>query len=260
MIIPFETAPNLLGVEGLSHGFFGRGGGVSGGLYEGLNVGPGSEDDPALVQENRRRLGASLAQVGQTPVVLSAYQIHSAKAVIVDELPEAGVRPEGDALVTKRPNVALCALAADCAPVLLADAAAGVIASVHAGWKGAVAGVIESALEAMATLGAEPGRTLAAIGPCISRSSFEVGPDLRERVLAASSWAEALFDPGRGDRLFFDLKAYCEARLVRAGVSSVHVNPDDTLSQPSRYFSARHAGRNGYSDYGRNGSAICRFE
>jgi YfiH family protein len=188
--------------------------------------------------------------------LVTVYQVHSARAVVIDKPFETGEIPEADAIVTRRPGVILGALAADCAPVLLADPHAGVVASVHAGWKGAVGGVIEAAVEAMISLGADTGRMIAAVGPCLSQTSFEVGPDLVDKVLDASPWAEPLFEPGAGDRQQFDLKRYALGKLSRLGVAQADALADDTLSDPTGYFSNRWAIRNSEPDYGRNLSAI----
>lgn len=252
---PFEEAPAIKRFSmHVRHGFFGRRGGVSHGVYNSLNCGPGSGDEPEKVFENRRRVCAAL---GATPDQLAApRQIHSAKAVATDRAFEPNERPECDALVTKRPGLLLGVLAADCAPIVLCDPHNGVVAAVHAGWRGAVGGVIESTIEVMAQLGADPGKTAAGIGPCLSQSSFEVGPDLAEAVLNATPWAEPLFEPGEGDRQFFDLKRYCLGRLARLGVSHMEALTDDTLTQPEHYFSHRASVKAGDRDCGRNMTGI----
>jgi YfiH family protein len=238
----------------IRHGFFGRPGGVSTGIYRSLNCGYGSGDDMAKVRENRRRV--CLALGAEPDRLVTLHQVHSARAVIVTDPFASGKIPEADALVTNKPGLILGALAADCAPVLLCDPHAGVVASAHAGWKGAVAGVIESAVEAMISLGADPGKTIAAVGPCLSQASFEVGPDLVDKVLDASPWAETLFEPGAGDRQQFDLKRYALGKLGRLGVAQADALADDTLTDHDGYFSNRWAVRNKEPDYGRNISAI----
>ena len=252
---PYEEAPALKRFPmHVRHGFFGRRGGVSHGVYKSLNCGPGSGDEPEKVLENRRRvahaMGAPLEKLA------SPRQIHSTKAVITDKAFEPNERPECDALVTKRPGLLLGVLAADCAPIVLCDPHNGVIAAIHAGWRGAVGGVIESAVEAMAVLGADPGKTAAGVGPCLSQSSFEVGPDLADAVLDATPWAETLFEPGQGDRQFFDLKRYCLGRLARLGVAHMDALEDDTLTQSDVYFSHRASVKAGDRDCGRNMTAI----
>jgi YfiH family protein len=183
-------------------------------------------------------------------------QIHSSRAVATEIAYAPNDRPECDALVTKRPGLILGVLAADCAPIMLCDPHNGVIAAVHAGWRGAVGGVIESAVDVMGSLGADPGKTAAGVGPCLSQTSFEVGPDVVDAVLDATPWAENLFEPGASDRQFFDLKRYCLGRLARLGVAHMDALADDTLTQPDDYFSHRRAVKAGERDAGRNMSAI----
>lgn len=252
---PYEEAPALKRFSmHVRHGFFGRRGGVSTGVYRSLNCGPGSGDDPEKVLENRRRVCLAL---GADPQKLAApRQIHSAKAVVADRAFAPNERPECDALVTKRPGLLLGVLAADCAPIVLCDPHNGVIAAIHAGWRGAAGGVIESAVDAMGQLGADPGKMAAGIGPCLSQASFEVGPDLFDAVMKTTPWAENLFDPGKGDRQFFDLKRYCAGRLARLGVAQTDALADDTLTQPEFYFSHRASVKNGDRDCGRNMTGI----
>ena len=252
---PFEEAPAIKRFSmHVRHGFFGSMGGVSTGVYRSLNCGPGSADQPENVSENRRRVCAAL---GATPDRLaSPRQIHSSRAVATDKAFGPNERPECDALVTRTPGLVLGVLAADCAPIVLCDPHNGVIAAIHAGWRGAVGGVIESAVEVMSAMGADPSKTAAAVGPCLSQSSFEVGPDLSEAVLNATPWAEHLFEPGPGDRQFFDLKRYCLGRLTRLGIAHMDALADDTLTQPDMYFSHRRAVKAGDRDCGRNMTAI----
>jgi YfiH family protein len=182
--------------------------------------------------------------------------VHSAKAVIAKGPWSLGDMPEADGMATDQPGLVLGVLAADCAPVLLCDPHAGVIGAAHAGWRGAVGGVVESTMEAMQLLGSDPSNTVAAVGPCLSQASFEVGPDLYDAVMDATPWAEHLFEPGQGDRQYFDLKRYVLARLARLGVSHADALADDTLTEPDVYFSHRGMIRRGEADYGRNISAI----
>lgn len=252
---PFIESPALQRFSlHIRHGFFGRKGGVSTGIYTSLNCGPGSKDDLTKVVENRRRVCLSLGMEAGRLVTL--HQTHSNKAVVVTEPFAPGKAPEADAQVTDRPGLILGALAADCAPILLCDAHAGVIGSAHAGWKGALGGVIESCVEAMVALGADPSKMAAAVGPCLAQFSFEVGPELVDAVLDKTPWAEHLFGPGRDDRQQFDLKGYCLAKLARLGVAHADALADDTLSQPDLYFSNRFAIKAGANDYGRNISGI----
>ena len=252
---PYEEAPALKRFSmHVRHGFFGRRGGVSTGVYRSLNCGPGSGDEPEKVLENRRRVCLAL---GADPERLAApRQVHSAKPVVADHAFAPNERPECDALVTKRPGLLLGVLAADCAPIVLCDPHNGVVAAIHAGWRGAVGGVIESAVDVMGQLGADPGKMAAGIGPCLSQASFEVGPDLFDAVMKITPWAENLFDPGEGDRQFFDLKRYCAGRLARLGVAHTDALVDDTLTQPEFYFSHRASVKAGDRDCGRNMTGI----
>ena len=252
---PFEESPALKRFSmHTRHGFFGRQGGVSTGVYKSLNCGPGSGDEPARVVENRKRV--CLALGGSIDRLATPRQVHSAKVVATDKAFAPTERPECDGLVTRQPGLMLGVLAADCAPILICDPHNGVIAAVHAGWRGAVGGVLEAAIEAMGALGADPGKTSAAVGPCLSQSSFEVGPDVIDAVLNATPWADHLFEPGQGDRKHMDLKRYCAGRLTRMGVANIETLADDTLTQPDAYFSHRGAVKAGDKDCGRNMSAI----
>lgn len=252
---PFEEAPAIKRFSmHVRHGFFGRSGGVSTGLYRSLNCGLGSGDAPEKVRENRRRVCHALG--GSLEMLAAPRQVHSSRAVATEIAYAPNERPECDALVTRKPGLILGVLAADCAPIMLCDPHNGVIAAVHAGWRGAVGGVIESAVDVMGSLGADPARTAAGVGPCLSQASFKVGPDVVDAVLDATPWAEHLFEPGDGDRQFFDLKRYCLGRLARLGVAHTDALADDTLTQPDNYFSHRRAVKAGERDAGRNMSAI----
>jgi polyphenol oxidase len=221
-----------------AHGFFTRQGGVSTGPYATLNCSLSSGDAPASVLENRARAAHT---VGAAPAALvGVTQVHGATAVPVSECWAPGSGPRADAMVTDRPGLALGIITGDCAPVLLADAQAGVIGAAHAGWRGAAAGVIEATIAAMADLGALPARIVAAIGPCIAQASYEVGTDLRDTVLAASPGAASHFAPGRRDgRWQFDLRGYCAARLTAAGVRCLDMMGADTVTEEDRFFSHR---------------------
>ena len=253
--IPFLQAPALSPFTmHLRHGFFGRQGGVSGGEYSSLNVGLGSGDLPEHVNANRDAICNALGAAPGSMVTLS--QCHSNTAIIVDQPFAPGTAPEGDALVTQTPGLVLTALAADCAPVLMCDPHANVAAAIHAGWRGAVGGVIESALDAMCSLGADTQNIVAAVGPCISQDSFEVGPELEEEVYNATPWAQNLFRPGRDDRLHFNLKRYCLHRMARMGIGRSDAIPADTVTEPNMFFSYRRSRKEGAADYGRNASSI----
>jgi len=244
----------LLAKAGVHHGFFTRQGGVSTGLFEGLNTGLGSSDDPAAVAENRRRIAAWF---GRGPDDLAAcYQIHSAITRVADG-PWRGERPEGDATATSTSGVVCAVLTADCAPVLLADAEAGVVAAVHAGWKGALGGVVHSAVSAMEALGARPGRTVAVVGPCIAQASYEVGADFEERFAHHDPGSEGFFQPGAAsDQRMFDLPGFVLWRLEQAGVGEAAWTGDDTCIDETRFYSNRRAYQRGEPDFGRLMSAI----
>jgi YfiH family protein len=237
----------------VTHGFFGRIGGVSEGIYEGLNCGQGSYDVPAHVSENRRRVAAIFSQ---PPTQLcTLHQVHSPDVVIVDA-PPAGERPKADALVTDRPNLVLGILTADCAPVLFLDPQAGIIGAAHAGWKGAYSGVIENTVQAMEQLGARRDRIAAAIGPCIAQRSYEVGAEFIARFEAADQ--EQYFVPSnRPDYHRFDLPGYVAGALRIAEIEQIAVLAMDTCGDEENFFSYRRATLGKEADYGRQISAIC---
>jgi YfiH family protein len=248
-------AENLAGQEGIEHAFFGRVGGVSSGLYASLNCGPGSNDDRRLVIENRERARAALSPSANR--LLTLYQIHGRDVAIVDEPWEIGGAPRADAMACATPGLALGILTADCAPVLLADAEARVVGAAHAGWKGALAGVIESAIRGMEELGARRARIAAAIGPCISQPAYEVGADFRARVVADDPGNERFFvSSTRPDHWRFDLRAYARSRLEGAGVGNVCSLDACTYAQDLELYSFRRATHRGEGDYGRQLSAI----
>ncbi len=252
MTPPFATSPALSAIAGIRHGFFGRRGGVSSGIYASLNAGAGSRDDPGAIAENRARIAGAM---GVAPDhLLSLYQIHSARAVRVGAIWDQ--RPQADAQVTTTPGIALTALAADCAPVLLADSEARVIGAAHAGWKGALGGVLEAAVAEMERAGAKASRIAAAIGPCIHAASYEVGPEFRAAFTAAEPGYGRFFTAGAGDRLHFDLPNFCAGALRRLGLAAVEVIPADTCLLANDYFSNRRAFKTGEADFGRNCAAI----
>lgn len=237
----------------LAHAFFGRPGGVSTGIYAGLNCGPGSGDERDKVIENRRRAMEALGGAR----LATLYQVHSATAVTVTEPWEIGSSPHADAMVTQVPGLALGIVTADCAPVLLADAEAGVIGAAHAGWKGAIGGVTDSVIAAMEKLGADRTRIAAAIGPCIAQASYEVDAGFRQRFLADDAANDGFFVPSnRADFFRFDLEAYVVRRLTRAGVTNVVPLSADTYPDADRFYSYRRTTHRGEPDYGRNLSAI----
>jgi YfiH family protein len=249
-----HRATNLDHCDGVVHGFFGRRGGVSTGLFASLNCGPGSGDDRANVLANRDRAVQALLP-GAT--LLTLYQIHGADTAIVDGAWAIGEAPRADAMATKTKGFALGVLTADCAPVLFADASAGVVAAAHAGWKGALAGVIESAVSAMEKLGASRARIAAAIGPCVGQEHYEVGPEFRERFVEASPDYARFFLPAeRSGHCRFDLEGFVALRLEGAGVFAVERLQACTYARDRDFFSYRRSTHRGERDYGRQLSAI----
>jgi len=236
---------------GLKHGFFTRQGGISEGIYAGLNGGQGSKDSPEAVAENRARIGAHLG-VG---ALVSVHQVHSPRAEIVTG-PWEGPRPQADAMVTDRPGIGLAILTADCAPVLFADRSARVIGAAHAGWKGALAGVLEATLDAMEGLGARREDVAAVVGPAISQRAYEVGPEFVEQFLDDDPDFGRFFAGGKGDRAMFDLPGFCLARLREAGVNHAEWTGHCTYSDEARFYSYRRACHRGEDDYGRLVAAI----
>ena len=240
-------------LNGVAHGFLGRRGGVSTGIVAGLNVGLGADDDPAAVAENRR-----LAMLSVLPGarLVTCYQVHSADAVTVLAPFADDLRPHADALVTDRPGLLLGILTADCAPVLLADRAAGIVGAAHAGWKGALGGVTDATLMAMETLGADRSRIVAAVGPCIARASYEVDDAFLARFAAADRDNDRFFASGREGHHRFDLEAYVAHRLAVSGVGTVETLGLDTYADPERFYSYRRATHRGEPSYGRQISLI----
>ena len=244
----------LLDRAGVRHGFFTRQGGVSTGLYEGLNTGIGSQDDPAAVAENRRRIAEHLGGVPDD--FAACFQIHSAMARVA-ETGWKGDRPEGDATVTAAPGVICAVLTADCASILLADPEAGVVGAAHAGWKGALDGIIHSTVTAMQAAGAEPRRMVAVVGPCIAQASYEVGTDFQDRFDHHDPGSARFFAPGQtADKRLFDLPGFVLWRLEQAGVGDAAWTGHDTRTDARRFFSNRRAHLNGEPDFGRLMSAI----
>ena len=235
------------------HGFLGREGGVSTGILAGLNVGLGSGDDRGAIAENRAR---AIAAVLPGAALVTLHQVHSADAVTVTAPFADEARPHADALVTDRPGLLLGILTADCAPVLLADRAAGVVGAAHAGWKGALGGVTDATIAAMEALGAARDRIVAAIGPCIARASYEVDEAFLIRFCEADPENERFFADGRPGRHQFDLEAYVAARLAAAGLGRIEALGLDTYADETRFFSYRRGTHRGEPDYGREISLI----
>jgi len=248
-------AQPLADLAGVQHAFFTRRGGVSSWLYSSLNCGYGSGDSPDNVRENRRRVAARFG-LGE-PDLLTLYQIHSTDVVTVgsDRWASPGA-PKADGLVTDRPGVVLGVMAADCAPVLLADAQAGVVGACHAGWKGALGGVVDTTIEAMEKLGARRERMCIVVGPCIGRDSYEVGPEFPAPFLAQDPGYERFFKPSpRAGHFIFDLAGYLVARTAKAGATATATG-HDTLTGTDDFFSYRRNTLQGVRDYGRGLSAI----
>ncbi|MGN7293249.1 peptidoglycan editing factor PgeF [Rhizobium sp. SAFR-030] len=251
---PLLTAQTAQAVR---HGFFTRLGGVSSGIYDSLNVGLGSHDDRTAVVENRRRVAAWFGQPAER--LATVNQVHSPNVVTIDAA-YAGERPSADALVTAAPGIVLGVLAADCGPILFADAKNRVIGAAHAGWKGALAGVAENTVEAMIALGAQRDEICACLGPSIGRDSYEVGPELVERFLSEDAVFAEFFTPSnKAGHAMFDLPALTTRRLQRAGIRAENLGID-TYSDPQRFFSYRRTTHAGEPDYGRQISAIAITE
>jgi YfiH family protein len=240
-------------LAGVPHGFLGRKGGVSTGICAGLNVGLGSGDGRSAIDENRRR---AVAAVAPGTELVTLHQVHSPVAIYAAAVWPDQARPRADALVTDRPGLALGILTADCTPVLLADRAAGVVAAAHAGWKGALGGIVEATLALMERYGADRARIAAAIGPVIARRSYEVDEAFLRRFAAADPDNERFFSPGRESHRQFDLEAYVLTRLAAAGVTRIEALGLDTYSDPDRFFSYRRATHKSEPSYGRQLSLI----
>lgn len=249
------TAPPLAAIPTVRHGFFTRRGGVSRGLYDSLNCGFGSYDLAANVTTNRAR---AMERIGaQADALVIGYQEHRATVSVVDAPWAARRAPAADGLVTKVPGIALGVLTADCAPVLFADPGAGVIGSAHAGWKGVLAGVLEATVEAMEQLGARPASLVSAIGPCIGRASYEVGPEFRCAFLDDDAANQEFFNVVlETERFLFDLSGHVRRRLLRLGLALVSEVEEDTCADESRFFSHRRATLRGEPDCGRGLAAI----
>lgn len=235
------------------HGFLGRAGGVSKGVCQGLNVGLGSDDSRAAIAENRR---LAVAAVAPGRDLVTVHQIHSAEVVHATARWPDDARPQADAMVTDRPGLVLGILTADCAPVLFADAGAGVIGAAHAGWKGAFTGVVEATVAAMEGLGADRARIIAAVGPAIARKSYEVDESFYRRFVEADPENDRFFTPGREGHHQFDLEGYVLSRIALAGVTRAEALELDTYSDPERFFSYRRSVHNGEPTYGRQISLI----
>jgi polyphenol oxidase len=256
MLKPRE-AKGLKSLPGIAHGFFTKAGGVSRGIYASLNCGLGSKDAPADVLQNRERVASHL-DAGH---VITAYQVHSAEVVVVEVPWTRETMPRCDAIVTKKPGLAIGVLAADCAPVLLADADAGVIGAAHAGWRGAIDGVTDATIAAMIGLGAERARIVAAVGPCIGVRAYEVGAEFEARFLAHHPANTQFFERPKKDgkpasKPHFDLSAYVVTRLRLARIAQIDGLEACTFTNDSEFFSFRRSQAHKEPDYGRQISAI----
>lgn len=238
-------------LAGVKHGFFGRAGGVSTGIYASLNAGTGSNDDPAAITENRRRIAAAFG--APATHLVGVHQVHSPDAVSIDA-PWPGERPHADALVTTTPGLVISVLTADCTPVLLADEQAGVIGAAHAGWKGAITGVLDSVVRLMRERGATT--IAAAIGPTIHQASYEVGPEFAAHFVEKDPQYARYFAPGAGDRRLFDLPRFCADQLRALGITQIETVPLDTYALPEALHSHRYSVHQKWPDYGRNCAAI----
>lgn len=253
MTTPIRAA-NLAPLDGITHGFFTREGGVSEGIYAGLNVGLGSDDARDAVMENRARVASALGHPGAPLNTL--HQVHSASAVAIDT-PLGAAPPKADGIVTATPGLIIGALAADCTPVLFADANAGIIGAAHAGWRGAVGGVLEATITSMIEMGATRSGIHAAVGPTIMQPSYEVGPEFEDNVRAQAPNSAGFFKRFAGrEKPHFDLPGFVCARLAAAELASVTNNVICTYANEARLFSYRRATHRAQTDYGRQISAI----
>lgn len=255
----FIQSDALTQASGIRHAFFTRQGGVSQGIYDSLNCGFGSSDDAACVAENRSRAAAILGVDGEQ--LLTVYQVHGTDVMVVGGEVPKGTPPKADAMVTDRPGHALGILTADCAPVLFADPAAGVIGAAHAGWRGALDGIVATTVSAMQKLGARPASTIASVGPCIGAIGYEVGPEFPAPFIEMSAENKKFFqDAPRAGHFLFDLAGFVTAQLSAAGVATIDHTGGDTLGAEDRFFSYRRACHRDENDYGRQVSAIALVE
>tara|TARA_R110002095_G_scaffold113977_2_gene99493 strand:- start:4785 stop:5555 length:771 start_codon:yes stop_codon:yes gene_type:complete len=239
----------------ITHGFFTREGGISSGIYEGRNCGLGSDDLRSKVIENRGRTADDLGVPRDH--LLTVYQVHSPNVIVADKPWAADAAPEGDALVTATRGLALGILTADCTPILFADPEAGVIGAAHAGWKGAIGGVLEATIDAMTSLGAKPAQISCSVGPTISQANYEVGPEFQKQFVAEAPDNNIYFIPSARENHFqFDLSRFVADRLDRLGINSIDNINLCTYADATRFFSYRRTTHAGESDYGRQISSI----
>jgi hypothetical protein len=254
-MVPALQAVSLSALDGIRHAFFTRAGGVSSGVYATLNSGIGSQDAAVNVAENRARMAATMGVAPEH--LLTAYQMHSPTVMLVERPWSTDERPRADAMVTRLRGVALGISTADCGPILFADATARVIGGAHAGWRGALSGVIEATVDAMERIGADRRRMVAVLGPTISQPNYEVGPELIERFVAADAGnAQYLVSSVRAGHAHFDLPGYIIARLRGAAVATVENIDRCTYAEPEHFYSYRRATHQDDADYGRHINAI----
>ncbi len=239
----------------IAHGFFTREGGLSDGIHAGLNCGYGSDDKREAVRQNRARVSASLGVAPEN--LITVHQIHSARVIVAEQAWQPGEAPRGDAMVSTTPGLALGIMTADCAPVLFADAQAGVIGAAHAGWKGALAGILEATVRKMEEQGAQRSQIAAVLGPCIGQISYQVGPEFLAAFTAQNSTHEKYFAPSdKADHHQFDLAGFVMSRLKRLGLEQSHDTALDTYVDEGRFYSYRRSCHRDESDYGRQIAAI----
>jgi purine-nucleoside/S-methyl-5'-thioadenosine phosphorylase / adenosine deaminase len=254
MLAPIE-ADCLNALPGIRHGFFTRLGGVSDGIYAQLNCGPGSSDDAGRIADNRARVAAHLG--GRHADVVTLYQVHGATALPVSEPVASANRPKADAVVTKTPGLVIGVLTADCTPVLFADADGGIVGAAHAGWRGAVAGILEATIAEMERLGAARERIRAAVGPTINQGAYEVGPEFEDALVKSCASNVQFFCRRNPDaRPHFDLPGYVASRLNAAGIGQIERQSPCTYANESNFFSYRRSQHLKQTDYGRQISAI----
>jgi len=251
-IFSHDTGPYTI-----KHGFFGRKGGLSKGLYQGLNVGLGSNDDPSTIIQNRKLASDHIIA---DATLHSVHQIHSASVVIAGDKTCSANRPQADALVTNKPNILLGILTADCVPILFADHETGIIGAAHAGWKGAITGVTDNVIKQMVSLGAARENILCAIGPCIAQKSYEVDNGFYNVFIQDNPDSDHFFKVGKMDHYQFDIEAYVASRLAKAGIKNIHCLSQDTYSQEGEFYSYRRSCHKGEDGYGRQISIIAMQE
>ena len=249
------TSSTLSALAGVRHAFFTRAGGVSSGIYASLNGGVGSQDDPSHVAENRARMAKTLGVAPEN--FITAYQIHSPDVIVAEKPWRADARPKADAVVTRVPGLAIGVTTADCGPILFADRKAGVLGAAHAGWRGAISGVIEATLDAMEKLGARSENIVTALGPMIRQPNYEVGAEFFRTFISASRDNDRFFqDSARPDHYRFDLPGYIAARLALTGVAPIDDCGLCTYAEPDRFYSYRRSQHRNEPDYGRHVNAI----